>query len=151
MCYNLFVIPLGLGMRHIPEACSVMSNTPQKPWDSVKRTTQPSPVVGNDSVTAWSDPRQAHHGAGVWSSEKKRCTGTHVKCALKRHTSHSLYQCRLWLLAVEPCGQAYWLLAFTYRMKDQRGHQTLTRGFSHSLPLSPSQLSVIILYFHTAS
>lgn len=71
VCYNLFVIPLGLGMRHIPEACSVMSNMQQKPWNYVKRTTQPSPVVGNDSVTAWLGPRQAHHGAGVWSSEKK--------------------------------------------------------------------------------
>lgn len=57
----------------------------------------------------------------------------------------------LWLLAKEPCGQAYWLLAFNYRRKYQRGHQTLTWGSSHSLPLPPSQLYVIMLYFHIAS
>lgn len=108
VCYNSFVIPLGLVMRHIPEACSVMSNMEQKPWDSVKRTTQPSPVVGSDNVTSWSGPKQAHHGAGVWSTEKKWRTGTHVKSALimlNLKLNKSSYKSLIevcWLVSCEP-------------------------------------------------
>lgn len=108
VCYNLFVNPLGSGMWPILEACSVMSNMQQKPWDSVKRTTQPSPVVGGDSVTAWSGPRQAHHSAGVRSTEKKWHTGTHVKCVLimlNLKLNKSSYKSLIevcWLVSCEP-------------------------------------------------
>lgn len=63
--------PLGSGVLQIPEACSVMSNTQQKPWDSAKRIIQQSPVVGSHPVIAWPDLRQTHNGAGVLSTERK--------------------------------------------------------------------------------
>lgn len=103
VCYNSFVILLGLGMRHIPEACSVMSNTQQKPWDSVKRTTQPSPggewqchCLVRSQTSTW------------WSAEKKWHTGTHVECALimlNLKLNKSSYKSPIevcWLVSCEP-------------------------------------------------
>lgn len=63
--------PLGSGVLQIPEACSFVSNTQQKPGDSVKRIIQQSPVVGSHPVIAWPNIRQTHYGAGVLSRERK--------------------------------------------------------------------------------